>query len=142
MRYYKHKIISARYLLPFKPLNRSLRSDLYNFEKGVFSMKNRSIFLGVACLGLFANLFVAFAGKNLETTTANLFTNIGSVAIASALVFFMLSFKSETEERNEREEIYRDIDSIYRHIDDRVRDVTDEVRDLQRSCEVKCNQKK
>ena len=105
-------------------------------------MKNRNVYIGLACVGLFANLFVAFAGKNLETTTANLFTNIGSVAIAFAFVFSMLSLKSQTEERNEREEIYRDIDSIYRHIDDRVRDVNDEVRDLQRSCEVKCNQKK
>lgn len=105
-------------------------------------MRNRNFFSGIACVGLFANLFVALAGKNLEVGMASLFTNVGSVAIASALVFFILSTKSEEQEQVEREEFYRDIDSVYRHIDDRIRDVSDDVRHMNRHCDSKCSVKK
>lgn len=113
-----------------------------NNNTGVKFMRNRNFFSGIACVGLFANLFVALAGKNLEVGMASLFTNVGSVAIASALVFFILSTKSEEQEQVEREEFYRDIDSVYRHIDDRIRDVSDDVRHMNRHCDSKCSVKK
>lgn len=113
-----------------------------NNNKGVKFMRNRNFFSGVACVGLFANLFVALAGKNLEVGMASLFTNVGSVAIASALVFFILSTKSEAQEQVEREEFYRDIDAVYRHVDDRIRDVNHDVMNLGRECSTKCSVKK
>ena len=105
-------------------------------------MNNRNFFTGMAVVGLFANLFVALAGKNLDAGMASLFTNVGSVAIASALVFFILSRKSETQERADKDEYYRDLDAIYRHIDDSVRDVRHDIREASRACETSCRVKK
>lgn len=96
-------------------------------------MSNK-VFTGLACIGLFSNLFVALSGKNLDPSYASFFTNIGSVAIASALVFYFLSQKSEAETRNERDEIYRDFDAVYRHIDDTARDLRSDIQDCARIC--------
>jgi len=118
------------------------RVPYYPIFKGVNFMNNRNFFTGMAVVGLFANLFVALAGKNLDAGMASLFTNIGSVAIASALVFFILSRKSEAQERIEKDEYYRDLDAVYRQIDDSVRDLRHELRDASRACETSCRVKK
>lgn len=100
---------------------------------GENSMNNK-MFTGLACVGLFSNLFVALSGKNLDPSYASLFTNIGSVAIASALVFYFLSQKTEAEKENERDEVRRDFDAVYRHIDDTARDLRDDIRDCASIC--------
>ena len=109
------------------------------FNKGVNKMTSRVFFAGVAALGLFANLFVAFAGKNLESSMASLFTNIGSIAIASALVYLILAQQSQAQVASEREDIYRDFDAMYRYIDDAARDIRDEVKECNRS--MSCSKK-
>ena len=118
------------------------RVPYYPIFKGVKFMNNRNFFTGMAVVGLFANLFVALAGKNLDAGMASLFTNIGSVAIASSLVFFILSRKCEAQERAEKDEYYRDLDAVYRHIDDSVRDVRHDIREASRACETSCRVKK
>jgi hypothetical protein len=110
-----------------------------NFNKGVNNMSSRVFFAGVAALGLFANLFVAFAGKNLESSVASLFTNIGSIAIASALVYIILNQKSQAQIDSDRVEVYRDFDAVYRYIDDTARDIRDEVKECNRS--MSCSKK-
>lgn len=110
-----------------------------NFNKGVNNMSSRVFFAGVAALGLFANLFVAFAGKNLESSVASLFTNIGSIAIASALVYIILNQKSQAQIDSERVEVYRDFDAVYRYIDDTARDLRDDVKECNRS--MSCSKK-
>lgn len=102
-------------------------------------MSSRVFFAGVAALGLFANLFVAFAGKNLESSVASLFTNIGSIAIASALVYIILNQKSQAQIDSDRVEVYRDFDAVYRYIDDTARDIRDEVKECNRS--MSCSKK-
>ena len=64
-----------------------------------------------------------------------------AVAIASALLFFILSQKSESEEQNERDNFYRDFDSVYRYIDDTSRDLRDEIRTCSSNSEKCCSKK-
>jgi hypothetical protein len=109
------------------------RVPYHPFFKGVNNMTSRVYFAGVAALGLFANLFVAFAGKSLEPSMASLFTNIGSVAIASAVVYLILNQKCQVQIDAERSEIYRDFDAVYRYIDDNARDLRDEVKECSRN---------
>ena len=109
--------------------------------KGSEIMKNRNIFTGIACVGLFANLFVSLAGENLTPHMADIISNTGNVAIASALLFFILSQKSESEEQNERDNFYRDFDSVYRYIDDTSRDLRDEIRTCSSNSEKCCSKK-
>lgn len=104
-------------------------------------MKNRNIFTGIACAGLFANLFVSLAGENLTPHMADILSNTGNVAIASALVFFILSQRSEAEEQIDREQVYRDFDSVYRYVDDNVRDLRDEFRTCSSTTEKCCAKK-
>ena len=101
--------------------------------KGVNYMTSRVFFAGVAALGLFTNLFVAFAGKNLESSVASLFTNVGSIAIASALVYLILNQKCQAQVDSERADIYRDFDAVYRYIDDTARDIRDDVKECSRN---------
>jgi len=105
----------------------------FKLMKGRNMLKNRNLIVGLASVGLFANLFVAFAGDNLADNTASLFGNIGIVALALGFILSVIGQKCEAEARSERDEIYRDFDAVYRYVDDTARDIRDDIRDCSKS---------
>jgi hypothetical protein len=117
-----------------KSLYRFYRIDPYCYLRKEWFMKNSSIVIGLASIGLFSNVFVLLAGEGLKNNTADMFTGFGSLAFCAAFILFLIGQKSEQEVRSERDEIYRDFDAVYRHIDDTVRDLRDDIRDCSREC--------
>ena len=93
-------------------------------------MKNSTIITGLASVGLFSNIFVFLAGKNLNPEFAAELTAIGGIAFSAAFITFLFTQKSEVEIREERNDIYRDFDAVYRYVDDAVRDVQSDIRDV------------
>ena len=93
-------------------------------------MKNSTIITSLASVGLFSNIFVFLAGKNLDANFAADVTAISGIAFSAAFITFLFTQKSEVEVREERNDIYRDFDAVYRHIDDEIDNVRRDIRDV------------
>jgi len=126
------------------PSHHRVVNNFYYFKsKGTKIMKNRSVIIGLAFVGLATQVFPLICAGALKQNYIEAFNAASVITLFCAFILNVWSQPCTKDKDYERDAIRRDFDAVYRHIDDSARDLRDDIRDAESSkcCKMPCGKK-